>query len=130
MTESAIVENTQTARTILTQFRDRHIGLSLDDFGTGYSSLSYLHAFPVDTIKIDKSFVSLLDGTPENLGLIPAIIGISKTLNMVAVAEGIETAEQLAQLRELECNSGQGYFFSRPLPATQMAELLASNPQW
>ncbi|BAI88938.1 EAL domain-containing protein [Arthrospira platensis NCB002] len=130
MTESAIVENTQTARTILTQFRDRHIGLSLDDFGTGYSSLSYLHAFPVDTIKIDKSFVSLLDGTPENLGLIPAIIGISKTLNMVAVAEGIETPEQLAQLRELQCNGGQGYFFSRPLPATQMAELLASHPQW
>ncbi|MFO7144424.1 GGDEF domain-containing response regulator [Arthrospira sp. PCC 8006] len=130
MTESAIVEHTQTARTILTQFRDRHIGLSLDDFGTGYSSLSYLHAFPVDTIKIDKSFVSLLDGTPENLGLIPAIIGISKTLNMVAVAEGIETPEQLAQLRELQCNGGQGYFFSRPLPATQMAELLASHPQW
>lgn len=130
MTESAIVEYPESALTLLQQLRERHIGLSIDDFGTGYSSLSYLHAFPVDTIKIDKSFVNLLDGTPKNLGLIPAIIGISKTLNMVAVAEGIETAEQLAQLRDLQCDSGQGYFFAKPMPPAQMAEFLASDPRW
>ncbi|MGC9526523.1 MAG: two-component system response regulator [Limnospira sp.] len=130
MTESAIVEYPESALTLLQQLRSRDIGLSIDDFGTGYSSLSYLHAFPVDTIKIDKSFVSLLDGTPKNLGLIPAIIGISKTLNMVAVAEGIETPEQLAQLRDLQCDSGQGYFFAKPMPPAQMAEFLASDPRW
>lgn len=130
ITESAIMENSESASLMLQQFRDRAIQLSIDDFGTGYSSLSYLHSFPVDSLKIDRSFVDGLDGKPQSSGLIPAILSIAREMNMSAIAEGIETAQQLAQLRRLNCAYGQGYYFAPPLPAAAAAELLASEPQW
>lgn len=130
ITESAIMENAESAAQLLQQFRDRHIQLSIDDFGTGYSSLSYLHSFPVDTLKIDRSFVKGLDGTPQSSGLIPAILSIAREMKMSAIAEGIETAQQLEQLRRLHCAYGQGYYFAPPLPAEAAAELLASGRQW
>jgi diguanylate cyclase (GGDEF)-like protein len=130
ITESAIMEYTQTATTLLKQLQDRNIQLSIDDFGTGYSSLSYLHAFPVNTLKIDKSFVHRLNGNPHNLGLIPAMIGIARTMNMSVVAEGIETPNQLARLRELDCDFFQGYLFSPPLAAAEASALLKTSPQW
>lgn len=130
ITESAIMNNAQSAKAILQQLRDRQIQLCIDDFGTGYSSLSYLHHFPVDTLKIDRSFVSHLDGTPENMGLTPVIIKIAETMKMSAIAEGIETPEQLAQLRNLNCDFGQGYLFAKPLDAQKATELIASGIQW
>lgn len=130
ITESAFINNAQSAKAILQELRQRRIQLSIDDFGTGYSSLSYLHNFPVDTLKVDRSFVSKLDGTLESLGLIPAIKKIAETMKMSVVAEGIETAQQLAQLRELNCEFGQGYLFAKPLPEKEATELLVASPKW
>ncbi|MFB2893101.1 EAL domain-containing protein [Aerosakkonemataceae cyanobacterium BLCC-F50] len=130
ITESAFINNAQSAKAILQELRQRRIQLSIDDFGTGYSSLSYLHNFPVDTLKVDRSFVSKLDGTLESLGLIPAIKKIAETMKMSVVAEGIETEKQLAQLRELNCEFGQGYLFAKPLPKKEATELLAASPCW
>lgn len=130
ITESAIMDNANFAAVILQKLRDRSIQLSIDDFGTGYSSLSYLHSFPVNTLKVDQSFVQRIDGKPENLGLIPAIMSIAQTMGMSVIAEGIETTQQLTQLRTLGCNFGQGYLFSKPMDAERVINLIASNPQW
>ena len=111
------MDNVNFAAVILQKLRERSIRLSIDDFGTGYSSLSYMHSFPVSSLKIDRSFVQRLDGNPENLGLIPAIISIAKTMGMSAIAEGIETTQQLNQLKTLGCDFGQGYLFSKPVEA-------------
>ncbi|WP_072721162.1 putative bifunctional diguanylate cyclase/phosphodiesterase [Planktothrix tepida] len=130
ITESAIMENDKDVAIILKELRKRHILISIDDFGTGYSSLSYLHSFPVDTLKVDKSFVQRLNLESENVGLIPVIISLAKTMNMSVVAEGIELPEQLAILKELNCGFGQGYFFSKPLPGEELIKLLSLTPQW
>ncbi len=130
VTESAIMDNPRLAADILSKLRQQHIQLSMDDFGTGYSSLSYLQSFPMDYLKIDRSFVMCLDGTDEQLGLVPIIVKIAQTMNMQVVAEGIETSEQLAQLRSLNCDFGQGYFFSKPLTAEKVVELITSECQW
>jgi diguanylate cyclase (GGDEF)-like protein len=130
ITESAIMNNLNTAAVILQQLRERSIGLSIDDFGTGYSSLSYMHSFPVNSLKIDQSFVQRIDANPNSLGLIPTILSIAKTMGMSAIAEGIETTQQLTQLRSLNCNYGQGYLFSKPLEAQKVIDLIASNPCW
>lgn len=130
ITESAIMDNHKHVATILEDLRKRKIQISIDDFGTGYSSLSYLHSFPVDTLKVDKSFVQRLNSSSENIGLIPVIVSLAKTMNMAVIAEGIETVEQLSQLRELGCGFGQGYLFSKPLPAEQLVHLISSTPQW
>ncbi len=127
ITESAILDNQKKAQNLLEQLRDRQIQLCLDDFGTGYSSLSYLHCFPVNTLKIDKSFIQRLDGTEQSLGLVPVILNIAQKMNMTVVAEGIETATQLEQLQGLGCPFGQGYLFSKPIPAHQATELLQSS---
>ena len=126
ITESAIMDNVNFAAVILQKLRERSIGVSIDDFGTGYSSLSYMHSFPVSSLKIDRSFVQRLDGNPENLGLIPAIISIAKTMGMSAIAEGIETTQQLNQLKTLGCDFGQGYLFSKPVEAQRATELIGS----
>lgn len=130
ITESVIMEGTNSIFQTLQWLRERNICLSIDDFGTGYSSLNYLHAFPVDILKIDRSFIQRLQAPFSDLGLIPAMIGIASTLNMMVVAEGIETLEQFSQLRKLNCDFGQGYFFSKPLPAHLATEQLRVNPQW
>lgn len=129
ITESAIMDNSNSAAIILQELQKRHIQLSIDDFGTGYSSLSYLHRFPVDTLKVDRSFVQRLDENPH-LGLIPAILSIAETLGMNAIAEGIETSLQLAQLQSFKCQFGQGYFFSKPLDAAKAQELIIANPSY
>jgi diguanylate cyclase (GGDEF)-like protein len=130
ITENAIMDNPTTAAKILQQLRHRQIQLGIDDFGTGYSSLSYLHSFPVDTLKIDQSFVKHLDGTPENLKLVSVILGIAQTMKMSVIAEGIETQQQLNQLRNLDCNLGQGYYFSEPLPPERAIKLVTEPSKW
>ncbi|UIE37293.1 putative bifunctional diguanylate cyclase/phosphodiesterase [Leptodesmis sichuanensis] len=124
LTESAIMQNADSATQILRDLRQHQIQLSMDDFGTGYSSLSYLRSFPMDYLKIDRSFVQGLDKTVKELNLVAVIVAIAQTMEMKVIAEGIETPDQLAQLRSLNCDFGQGYLFSKPLPAHQIIDLL------
>ncbi|MEH2126991.1 GGDEF/EAL domain-containing response regulator [Nostoc sp.] len=130
ITESVIMENTDAIKIILERLKQRKIKLIMDDFGTGYSSLSYLHSFPLNALKIDKSFVKRMQDNKENMGLVPAMIGIANSMGMSAIAEGVETQEQLAQLRSLNCNFAQGYLFSKPIEQRLVLELLTSAPQW
>jgi diguanylate cyclase (GGDEF)-like protein/PAS domain S-box-containing protein len=124
ITESVLMENSATAVEMLKRLRAVGVGLSIDDFGTGYSSLSYLHRFPASALKIDRSFVSRLSDNDENAELVRTIITLARTLGMKVVAEGVETARQLAQLRALECDHGQGYYFSKPMDAVAAAGYL------
>jgi diguanylate cyclase (GGDEF)-like protein len=130
ITESAIMGNPRSAAAVLHNFRRRHIQLSMDDFGTGYSSLSYLHSFPMDNLKIDRSFIQASTELGVGHGLVPIIVAIAKTMNMSVIAEGIETHEQLEQLRSLNCDYGQGYLFAKPLEPAQVLDLIAANPRW
>jgi len=130
ITESALLEDTESAMILLQQFQERQIQLVIDDFGTGYSSLSYLHKFPLSVIKIDKSFVRRMHTHQENQGLVPAMIGIAHSIGMSAIAEGVETDSQLAQLKSLNCDFAQGYLFSEPLSSQSLLDLLNSNPKW
>ncbi|EAW33735.1 EAL domain-containing protein [Lyngbya sp. PCC 8106] len=124
LTESSLIENTTIAAKILKEIQQRGIEISLDDFGTGFSSLRYLHQFPLNVIKIDRSFVETLDlGTRERC-IIHSIVTLARALGFATVAEGIETRQQLEKLRSLECDSGQGYFFSKPIPGEQIADFL------
>jgi diguanylate cyclase (GGDEF)-like protein len=130
ITEGVIMENSEAVRNILYQLKQRQFRLVIDDFGTGYSSLSYLHSFPLNAIKIDKSFVRRMQDNKENMGLVPAMIGIAHSMGMKAIAEGIETPEQLIQLRSLNCDLGQGYLFSPAVEQNRVIDLLTANPQW
>ncbi|MFN6481627.1 MULTISPECIES: EAL domain-containing protein [unclassified Nostoc] len=130
ITESVIMENSDAIKIILQQLKQRQIKLIMDDFGTGYSSLSYLHSFPFNALKIDQSFVKRMQDNKENMGLVPAMIGIANSMGMNAIAEGVETQEQLAQLRSLNCNFAQGYLFSQPIEQELVVKFLATAPQW
>lgn len=124
ITESAIMENTESAMDMLLQLKAMGIQLSVDDFGTGYSSLGYLYRFPMDVLKIDRSFVSRVDVDGEKLELVRTIITLAWNLGMDVVAEGVETTKQLAQLKALKCEYGQGFLFSKPLPRIEAAKLI------
>ncbi len=130
LTESAVMENAERVITMLKQLRDLGIKLSIDDFGTGYSSLSYLHRFPIDTLKVDRSFVSTMEDGSENGEIVRTVIALAKTLRLDVVAEGIETIHQLHQLRILGCEYGQGYLFSRPVPVEEAEKLLEDKNRW
>ncbi|PYS91698.1 MAG: hypothetical protein DMF64_11485 [Acidobacteria bacterium] len=123
ITESMVIENIDTTAEMLTQLRALGVELSIDDFGTGYSSLSYLHRFPINTLKIDRSFISQMHST-ENAEIVHTIITLARSLEMDVVAEGVETPEQLEQLRTLGCDYAQGYIFSRPLEAGDATRLI------
>jgi diguanylate cyclase (GGDEF)-like protein/PAS domain S-box-containing protein len=127
ITESMVMENIDTAIDMLMQLRNLGVGISIDDFGTGYSSLSYLHRFPIDTLKIDRSFVTQMTDNSENAEIVRTIVTLARSLDMAVVAEGVETADQLRQLGELGCDYGQGYLFSRPVGAVQAAGLLTDE---
>lgn len=126
ITETVIMENVILATTVLNQLKNRNIKLSIDDFGTGYSSLSYLHQFPINSLKIDRSFVSQLDSdmTGQSLKIVSAITALAHNLGLDIVAEGIETQEQMQQLKQLKCEKGQGYLFSKPVDSYQATKLL------
>lgn len=130
ITESVLMENAETVTKMLLQLRTRNIQLSVDDFGTGYSSLSYLHRFPVNTLKIDRSFVSKMNQKNRNAEIIRTIITLAHSLRMDVIAEGVETPEQLTELKLLKCEQGQGYLFSRPLTKEAAGLLLGGIPQW
>jgi EAL domain-containing protein (putative c-di-GMP-specific phosphodiesterase class I) len=124
ITESVVMENASVATATLGQLGELGIKLYIDDFGTGYSSLSYLHRFPVGTLKIDRSFVSRMNAQDENLEIIRTIIQLAHNLRMEVIAEGVETGEQLAQLKGLKCEYGQGYLFSEPVDAEMAGALI------
>jgi diguanylate cyclase (GGDEF)-like protein/PAS domain S-box-containing protein len=130
ITESIIVENGEEAIAILLELRELGIEISIDDFGTGYSSLGRLYTFPISVLKIDRSFVNPMTTNNRNLDIIEIIVALAAKLGMTAIAEGVETQEQLAILRNLKCQSVQGYFFSKPLHSSQALALIAANPQW
>ncbi|WP_062289731.1 EAL domain-containing protein [Nostoc piscinale] len=127
ITESLLMDNFELANAMLSQLTTLNIELHMDDFGTGYSSLSYLHRLPLRTIKIDRSFISNIGSRGENLEIVRAIITLAHSLNMSVTAEGIETVEQLAQLKALQCDQGQGYFFFPALEGSVVEVLLGSN---
>jgi EAL domain-containing protein (putative c-di-GMP-specific phosphodiesterase class I) len=127
ITESAIMRQPERVEPTLRVLRDLQVQISLDDFGTGYSSLSYLHRFPLDTLKIDRSFVSRLGETnsEQDLGILQTIVSLARHLKMDVVAEGIETPAQAQCLLDLGCRHAQGYLFSRPISAPDVVVLLA-----
>ena len=126
ITESCLMQNTQTTVALLTELSRLGVRFSIDDFGTGYSSLSYLKRFPIDTLKIDRSFVCDIGTDPDDAAIVKAIIALAKSLEMHVIAEGVETPEQLHFLRTHGCNEIQGYLVSRPLPADEVARLFAA----
>ncbi|BBD62756.1 diguanylate cyclase/phosphodiesterase with PAS/PAC and GAF sensor(s) (plasmid) [Nostoc sp. HK-01] len=128
ITESAIMDNPEKAATILGQLKAFGIQLCIDDFGTGYSSLAYLHQFPIDVLKVDRSFINRIDIGDGQLAIVRAIITLAKNLSMSVVAEGVESLNQLAQLRLLQCEQAQGYLFSQPLNSQDIDLLLTSQP--
>ncbi|WP_298976884.1 EAL domain-containing protein [uncultured Thermosynechococcus sp.] len=127
VTEGILIDNKEVAIATLQEIRAMGIGLYMDDFGTGYSSLSYLHRFPVDTLKIDRTFISTLNREQPSATIVHTILMLAHSLRLKVVAEGIETREQYQILQALGCNYGQGYFFARPLSAEQVTQLFASQ---
>jgi diguanylate cyclase (GGDEF)-like protein len=123
ITESAIMHSLETATAVLEELKALGVQLYVDDFGTGYSSLAYLHRLPIDKLKIDRSFITRIDSEGEQLEIVRAIVKLAWNLGMDVIAEGVETASQLAQLKALRCEYVQGFFFSKPLDRT-MAEAL------
>ena len=130
ITESAVMQNAEQIINVLNKIRELGVRLSIDDFGTGYSSLSYLHRFPIDTLKIDRSFVSAMEDGTENGEIVRTVIALAKALKLNVIAEGIESIHQLHQLRNLGCEFGQGFLFSRPISASDAAALLADEGRW
>ncbi len=130
LTESAIMDNAETAILMLKQIKETGVQISIDDFGTGYSSLSYLHRFPIDLLKVDRSFVGAMEENTENGEIVRTVIALAKALNLKVVAEGIESIHQFHQLRILKCEYGQGYLFSKPLPVAEIGRLLEDNNRW
>ncbi|WP_346290234.1 EAL domain-containing protein [Sphaerothrix gracilis] len=132
ITEGVLMENTQLSKSTLFQLRDLGLQICIDDFGTGYSSLSYLHRFPINALKVDRSFIGVMDTNDENSGIVitQTITTLAHHLGVDVVAEGIETAKQLDLARTFRCQYGQGYFFSKPVDQQQAQALIARNPRW
>ncbi len=127
ITESVLMDNAETAVDMLTKLRRLGVHLSIDDFGTGYSSLSYLQRFPVDILKIDRSFISVFGTEPETQVLVRSILSLAHSLNLKVVAEGVDQNAQCLLLRELGCDFAQGYLFSRPVPVDQAEALIRDD---
>jgi EAL domain-containing protein (putative c-di-GMP-specific phosphodiesterase class I) len=116
LTESALLEDLTAARPVLSDLASFGVGIHIDDFGTGYSSLSYLAELPVQTLKIDQTFVERLTGSAKNGRVVQAIVALGKAMNLEIVAEGVETEEQLTLVREFGCDLAQGFYISKPMP--------------
>jgi EAL domain-containing protein (putative c-di-GMP-specific phosphodiesterase class I) len=130
VTETAIVVEgspAEQARAVLQDLHDRGLAIALDDFGTGFSSLEHLRRFPIDVIKIDRSFIQGIEHDPKDVAIAANLVSLAHALRLDVVAEGIETEGQLAQLAELGCDLGQGYLLARPAPASAVSALLAAQ---
>jgi EAL domain-containing protein (putative c-di-GMP-specific phosphodiesterase class I) len=129
LTESVTMNDTPGTQRTMSELRALGVKLSIDDFGTGYSSLSYLRRFSVDTLKIDQSFVSAMQGDRENCAIVSTIVTLGQNLGLQIVAEGVETLGQLETLRSMGCDAAQGYFFSKPVPADAAKNLIDLNQE-
>jgi len=127
LTETVLMRHAESTVSILEALRARGVQIAIDDFGTGYSSLSYLSKFPIDALKIDQSFIRQITTVPDETIIVKAVIGMSRSLKLRVVAEGVETQEQLAFLQAHECDEAQGYYFSRPVPSNQFANMLEAS---
>lgn len=130
ITESTLMQDVELSTQMLDRLKDANIKICVDDFGTGYSSLSYLHTFPIDTLKIDKSFIQDMTSNFQNLEIVRTITMLGQNLRLDVIAEGVETPEQMAQLRALDCHYAQGYLFSVPLNAEEASKFLAEDKCW
>jgi EAL domain-containing protein (putative c-di-GMP-specific phosphodiesterase class I) len=127
ITESALVDDAAATLATLTRLKEIGVRLALDDFGTGYSSLTYVRRFPIDTLKIDRSFIDGIVGSTEDEAIVTAVLSMGRALGVHVVAEGVETEEQADRLRMLGCKLAQGFLFSRPVSADAARELLAAG---
>jgi EAL domain-containing protein (putative c-di-GMP-specific phosphodiesterase class I) len=127
ITESALIENVDDAQSVLTQMREMGVRIAIDDFGTGYSSLSYLTRFRPDLLKLDKSFVDAIATDAMTYTVVEGVIDLAHKLDVTVVAEGVETAEQLARLRDAHCDKLQGFLLSRPVPMERLLELATTT---
>jgi len=130
ITESVLMDDVEMSNEMLGKLDELGVRLVVDDFGTGYSSMSYLRRFPVDLLKVDKNFVDGLGSDPGDSAIVTAIVTLAHALGLEAVAEGVETSEQLDELRTLGCDKAQGYLIARPISGDDLAELLVSRPFW
>jgi EAL domain-containing protein (putative c-di-GMP-specific phosphodiesterase class I) len=130
ITETVLMQDADRAVVLLEELKSLGVTLSLDDFGTGYSSLSYLQRFPVDVVKVDRSFVDGLVDRPGDASIVAAVRDVTRSLGLGVVAEGVETPEQLMLLRELGYEKGQGYLFARPGPREGLEDLLRDGGPW
>jgi len=127
LTETALMQDPTSTIAVLHALKDMGVKLTLDDFGTGYSSLSYLKRFPIDALKIDKSFVRGLCTNADDANIVSAVINMGKSFNLKVIAEGVETREQFLRLQAQQCAEGQGYYFQAPIAASAFAKLLGSD---
>ena len=125
LTEGVLMHHAESSAHALRELKALGVTIAVDDFGTGYSSLSYLTRFPIDALKLDRSFVQDIGGGADDALVVKAVINMGRSLKHRVIAEGVETPEQLAFLRGLNCDEGQGYYFSRPLAAPEFAKLLS-----
>jgi diguanylate cyclase (GGDEF)-like protein len=130
ITESVLLDDAEETIARLDQLKALGVHLAIDDFGTGYSSLAYLRRFPVDILKVDQSFVSGLGHDPEDSAIVQAVVHMGQALRMTTLAEGVETAHHVIELRELHCDVAQGFHFARPVPAEQFEALLDAGEDW
>jgi EAL domain-containing protein (putative c-di-GMP-specific phosphodiesterase class I) len=130
LTEGVSMEDVEYFAKVLNGLKALRIRLAIDDFGTGYSALSYLKRFPLDGVKVDRTFVDGLGSDAHDSALVAAIIAMARALELDIVAEGVETSEQLARLRGLGCPTAQGFYLARPMPADAMARLVMSTRRW
>jgi len=130
LTESGIMHNEDAAITLLKQLKTTGIRITIDDFGTGYSSLNHLKRFPIDALKIDRSFVRDLTHDPHDAAIVKAIVAMAHALQMQVIAEGVEDERQMIFLRKCRCDHAQGVFFSAPLPAEGLTDLLREGGRW
>jgi EAL domain-containing protein (putative c-di-GMP-specific phosphodiesterase class I) len=127
VTESVLMKRVECAAAILQTLRQTGVRVAVDDFGTGYSSLSYLRKFPIDTLKIDQSFVRHIANGGDDIAIVVAVISMARSLKLQVVAEGVETKQELEFLRAHQCGQAQGYYFSRPVPPEQFSSLLRTE---
>jgi diguanylate cyclase len=130
LTESSLMAHVEATSSTLRRLKDIGVRLAIDDFGTGYSNLSYLNQFPIDALKIDKSFVHQITPGLNGAPIVSAVINMAKSLNHRVIAEGVETGTQLDFLLAEDCGEGQGFYFSRPVVAARLAEMMATPPKW
>jgi EAL domain-containing protein (putative c-di-GMP-specific phosphodiesterase class I) len=127
LTEESLAVDFETAIAVVAQLRAGGVSVAVDDYGTGYSSLQYLHRFAADVVKIDRSFIANIRDSVHTQKIVGAVMDMAAALDLQSIAEGIEDPEQLAVVRELGCELGQGYLFSRPVPACEISALLRSG---